>query len=70
MKDVTSKSVAFSCSSQDLVEKNLAYVVDTQQAMVVKHNDMDEKVRSIDVRQDIMGAYLIAILDLLKKPQS
>lgn len=50
------------------MEKNLVSVVATQQAMVFKKTEIDERMRSMDARQDIMGADLIAILDLLKKP--
>lgn len=68
LKDVTSESVASSCSRQDLVEKNMAFVTATQQAMVIKHIKMDNRMNSMDFRKDIMGAYLRVILDLLKKP--
>lgn len=68
LKEVTSESVASSCSRQDLMEENLAYVSATQQAMAVKKIEMDNRMKSMDYRQDIMGAYLRVILDLLKKP--
>lgn len=50
------------------MEKNLASIVVTQQALVVKQIEIDNKIRSMDSKQDIMGANLRVILDLLKKP--
>lgn len=50
------------------MEKNLSSVTATKQAMVVKQIEMDNKMRFMDARQDIMGADLRAILELLSKP--
>lgn len=53
---------------QELLEAKLASVVVTQQAMAIKQAKMDERMKSMDARQDIMGASLKVIMDLLKKP--
>lgn len=53
---------------QDLLEKNLTSVVAYQQAMIGKQKEMDERMKYMDVIQDIMDANLRSILELLKKP--
>lgn len=67
LKEVTSESVASSCSRQDLLQENLASVTITQKVMAVKQTEMDKWMKSLDSRQDIMGMDLRAILDLRKK---
>lgn len=52
---------------QDLLEENMASVNTAQQDMDVKQAKMDKWMKSMDAKQDIMGANLRAILDLLKK---
>lgn len=68
LKNVTSEYVVSSCSRQDLVEEYLASIIVAQQAMAIKQVEMYNWMKSMDARQDIMGADLRTILDLLKKP--
>ena len=68
LKDATSKSVFSSSRRQDLLEAKLASITTVQQAMVIKQAEMDERMKAMNARQDIIVADLKVIMDLLKKP--
>lgn len=67
LRDATSKSITSSSKRQELLEAKLTSVAATQQVMVIKQSEMDERIKSINARQDIMGTDLKVVLDLLKK---
>lgn len=68
LKEVTLESVASSYSGEDLLEENPSSITTTKHAITIKRAKMDNWMKSTDARQDIMGANLREILDLLKKP--
>lgn len=67
LRDATSESITSSSKRQELLEAKLTSVAATQQVMVIKQSKMDERIKSINVRQDITGVDLKVVPDLLKK---
>ena len=46
----------------------MASIATNQEAMTIKQKEMDDRMKAMDARQDIMGADLKAVMELLKKP--
>lgn len=67
LKYVSSKSAASTSHKQEILEAKITFVVANQEVMATKQEEMDDRMKFVDVVEDIMGAYLEAIMDLLKK---
>lgn len=50
------------------MEAKLASIDVNQEAMAIQQQEMNDRMKVMDVRQDIMGADLKAVLELLNKP--
>lgn len=68
LKDATSEFVASSSKRQKLLEAKLTSFAAIEQAMAIKQAEMNDMMKAMTSKKDIMGANLKVVLDLLKKP--
>lgn len=66
-KYISSESVASTSQRQKLMKIKLASVAANQEVMAKKQKEKDDRMKAMDVRQDVMGTNLKAILELLKQ---